>query len=234
MSKASDTVSFDQLRNTIEGLYRTGKNSKLMPALATSSTVSKDGKTYTFTLRKSKWSDGSPVTAKDFGYSWRRTVNPKMASEYAYLFEGIKNSTAITAGKKPLSSLGVKAEGDYKLVVTLDRRIPYFKNLIAFALFFPQAEKALKKYGSNYGTASKYMLYNGPYMQKGWTGSNLSWKMVKNKYYLSCLLDQTGNQECLQRQPRRLAIQVRQREITKSVREHKCKKSLEKPGSFLL
>ena len=183
MSKASDTVSFDQLRNTMEGLYRTGKNGKLMPALATSSTVSKDGKTYTFTLRKSKWSDGSPVTAKDFVYSWRRTVNPKTASEYAYLFEGIKNATAITAGKKPLSSLGVKAEGDYKLVVTLDRRIPYFKNLMAFALFFPQSEKAVKKYGSNYGTVSKYMLYNGPYVQKGWTGSNLSWKMVKNKYY---------------------------------------------------
>lgn len=183
MSKASDTVSFDQLRNTMEGLYRTGKNGKLMPALATSSTVSKDGKTYTFTLRKSKWSDGSPVTAKDFVYSWRRTVNPKTASEYAYLFEGIKNATAITAGKKPLSSLGVKADGDYKLVVTLDRRIPYFKNLMAFALFFPQSEKAVKKYGSNYGTASKYMLYNGPYVQKGWTGSNLSWKMVKNKYY---------------------------------------------------
>lgn len=53
MSKASDTVSFDQLRN-MEGLYRIGKNGKLMPALATSSTVSKDGKTYTFTLRKSK------------------------------------------------------------------------------------------------------------------------------------------------------------------------------------
>lgn len=70
MSKASDIVSFDQLRNTMEGLYRTGKNGKLMPALATSSTVSKAGKTYTFTLSKSKWSDGSPVTAKDFVYSW--------------------------------------------------------------------------------------------------------------------------------------------------------------------
>ena len=69
-----------------------------------------------------------------------------------------------------------------------------FKHTPRFALFFPQAEKAVKKYGSNYGTASKYMLYNGPYVQKDWTGSNLSWKMVKNKYYLNCLLDQTGNQ----------------------------------------
>ena len=183
MSKASDTVSFDQLRKTMEGLYRTGKNGKLMPALATSSTVSKDGKTYTFTLRKSKWSDGSPVTARDFVYSWRRTCDPKTASEYAYLFEGIKNAAAVTAGKKPVSALGVKADGDYKLVVSLDRRIPYFKHLMSFALFFPQSEKTVKKYGDKYGTASKYMLYNGPFVQKGWTGSNLSWKMVKNKYY---------------------------------------------------
>ena len=181
MSKASDTVSFDQLRNTMEGLYRTGKKGKLMPALATKSTVSKDGKTYTFYLRKSKWSDGSPVTARDFVYSWRRTCDPKTASEYAYLFEGIKNAAAVTAGKKPVSALGVKADGDYKLVVSLDRRIPYFKHLMSFALFFPQSEKTVKKYGDKYGTASKYMLYNGPFVQKGWTGSNLSWKMVKNK-----------------------------------------------------
>lgn len=67
------------------------------------------------------------------------------------------------------------------LTIAPDRRIPYFKNLVAFA--FPQSEKAVKKYGSKYGTASKYMLYNGPFVQKGWTGSNLSWKMVKNKYY---------------------------------------------------
>lgn len=183
MSKASDTVSFDQLRNTMEGLYRTGKKGKLMPALATKSTVSKDGRTYTFYLRKSKWSDGSPVTARDFVYSWRRTCDPKTTSEYAYLFEGIKNAAAVTAGKKPVSSLGVKADGDYKLVVSLDRQIPYFKNLMSFALFFPQSEKTVKKYGDKYGTASKYMLYNGPFVQKGWTGSNLSWKMVKNKYY---------------------------------------------------
>ena len=53
---------------------------------------------------------------------------------------------------------------------------------MGFAFFFPQSEKAVKKYGSKYGTASKYMIYNGPFVQKGWTESNLSWKMVKNKY----------------------------------------------------
>ena len=183
LSKATDVTSFNQLTNTLEGLYRLGPNSKLEKGLATSEKVSKDGKTYTYTLRKSKWDDGTPVTAKDFVYSWQRTVNPKTASQYSYLFSGIKNADAIVAGKKPVSSLGVKAEGKYKLVVTLDRRIAYFDKLMGFAVFFPQQEKAVKKYGSKYGTASKYMAYNGPYKQTGWTGSNLTWKLVKNKNY---------------------------------------------------
>ena len=123
------------------------------------------------------------VTAKDFVYSWRRTVNPKTASRYSYPFSGIKNADAIVAGKKSVNSLGIKAVGKYKLVITLERRIPYFDKLMGFAVFFPQSEKVVKKYGSKYGTASKYMIYNGPFVQKGWTVSNLSWKMVKNKYY---------------------------------------------------
>ncbi|MGN1406953.1 peptide ABC transporter substrate-binding protein [Lactobacillus sp.] len=183
LSKATDATSFNQLSNTMEGLYRLGKGSKLEKGLATSERVSKDGKTYTYTLRKSKWSDGSELTAKDFVYSWQRTVNPKTASQYSYLFSGIKNADAIVAGKKPVSSLGIKAVGKYKLVVTLERRIAYFDKLMGFAVFFPQSEKAVNKYGSKYGTASKYMLYNGPYKQTGWTGSNLSWKMVKNANY---------------------------------------------------
>ena len=183
MSKATDATSFNQLSNTMEGLYRLGKGSKLEKGLATSEKVSKDGKTYTYTLRKSKWSDGSELTAKDFVYSWQRTVNPKTASQYSYLFSGIKNADAIVAGKKPVSSLGIKAVGKYKLVVTLERRIAYFDKLMGFAVFFPQSEKAVNKYGSKYGTASKYMLYNGPFKQTGWTGSNLSWKMVKTDNY---------------------------------------------------
>lgn len=183
LSKATDATSFNQLSNTMEGLYRLGKGSELEKGLATSEKVSKDGKTYTYTLRKSKWSDGSELTAKDFVYSWQRTVNPKTASQYSYLFSGIKNADAIVAGKKPVSSLGIKAVGKYKLVVTLERRIAYFDKLMGFAVFFPQSEKAVNKYGSKYGTASKYMLYNGPFKQTGWTGSNLSWKMVKNDNY---------------------------------------------------
>ncbi len=183
-SKVTDVVGFTQLGNTQEGLYRLGKKSKVTNAIATSTKESKDGKTWTFTLRKNaKWSNGDPVTAKDFVYGWQRTVNPKTASQYAYLFSGIKNADKIMAGKANYKQLGIKAEGNYKLVVTLDRPIPYFKLLMGFPTFYPQSQKAVEKYGSKYGTASDKLVYNGPYKQTGWTGTNLSWKLVKNNEY---------------------------------------------------
>lgn len=183
-SKATDTVSFNQLNNSMEGLYRLGKNSKILPGIAKKTEVSDDGLTYTFTLRENaKWSNGDKVTAKDFVYSWQRTVDPATGSQYAYLFDGIANANDIMEGKKQPSELGIKADGDYKLVVTLDKQIPYFKLLMGFPVFFPQNESAVKEYGSKYGTASKYMVYNGPFKLSGWTGSNLSWSLVKNSSY---------------------------------------------------
>ena len=184
LSTATDTVSFDMLNNTMEGLYRLGKNSKIEPGLATKTKVSSDGLTYTFTLRKgAKWSNGDKVTAKDFVYSWRRTLNPKTNSQYAYLFEGVKNATDIMNGKKSPETAGIKAVGDYKLVVTLDRQIPYLKLLMGFPVFFPQNQKVVEKYGSKYGTASKYMVYDGPFQMTGWTGTNLKWTLKKNTNY---------------------------------------------------
>lgn len=183
-SKATDTISFDMMNNSMEGLYRIGKNSKIEPGVAKKTKVSKDGLTYTFTLREdNKWSNGDPVTAEDFVYSWQRTLDPKTSSEYAYLFDGIKNANAVMNGKKPGSSLGIKAEGKYKLVVSLDKDIPYFKLLMGFPSFYPQNKTSVEKYGSKYGTASKYMTYNGPFKMTKWTGSNLSWSLDKNENY---------------------------------------------------
>lgn len=184
LSKATDTVSFNQLNNSMEGLYRLGKNSKIEPGIATKTEVSDDGLTYTFTLRKNaKWSNGDPVTAKDFVYSWQRTVDPKTSSQYAYLFDGVANAQDIMDGKKQPSELGIKADGDHKLVVTLDKQVPYFKLLMGFPVFFPQNQKVVEEYGDKYGTASKYMVYNGPFVLKDWTGTNLSWTLAKNKNY---------------------------------------------------
>ena len=183
-SKATDRYDADQFNNVMEGLIRLSNNAKATPGMATSWKESKDGKTWTFNLRKgAKWSNGDEVTANDFVYSWRRTVNPKTASEYAYLFSGVKNADQIVAGKKAVNTLGIKADGKYKLTVTLERRIPYFKLLMGFYIFFPQNQKFVEKCGSKYGTAAKYVLTNGPFKMTGWTGSNLTWKLVKNNNY---------------------------------------------------
>ena len=183
-SKFTDQYSAEELNNSMEGLVRIGKDNKIEPGIATSWHQSKDGKKWTFNLRKNaKWANGAKVTAKDFVYSWRRTVNPKTGSEYAYLFSGIKNADQANQGKASVNSLGVKAQGDYKLVVNLDHRIPYFKLLMGFPLFFPENQAFVEKAGSKFGSSSKYALANGPYVQKGWTGTNLSWRLVKNKRY---------------------------------------------------
>lgn len=156
------------MNNVGEGLYRLGKNNKVLPGIAKKTAISKDGKTYTFTLRRNaKWSNGDKVTAKDFVYSWQRINNPKTGSQYAYLYSGIKNADQIQAGKKPVSSLGIKADGNYKLTVTLEKAIPYFKLLMGFPSFFPQDQKVVQKYGDKYATQSKYQVYNGPYTMTG-------------------------------------------------------------------
>ncbi|MFT8401735.1 MAG: peptide ABC transporter substrate-binding protein [Lentilactobacillus diolivorans] len=183
LSKATDQISGQTLNGSNEGLLRMAENNEVVPGVAKSYTISKDGKTWTFNLRHSKWSDGTAVTAKDFVYSWRRTLDPKTASQYAYIFDHVANATKVNEGKLPLSKLGVKADGNYKLVVTLARPQSYFKYLVSQSYFFPQKESVVKKDGGKYGTTSKDMIYNGPFKLTGWTGTNDTWSLVKNKHY---------------------------------------------------
>jgi oligopeptide transport system substrate-binding protein len=183
-SHASDTTSMQVLENTGEGFLQLGKDSKIEKELATKITTSKNGLNYTFDLRKNaKWSNGQPVTAKDFVYGWERTVNPQTASEYAYLYSGIKNADAIMNGKKNYRTLGIKAVNKYQVKVTLEHRISYFKLLMAMPVFYPQNQQAVEKYGSKYGTNSAKTVSNGPFVLKGWKGTNEKWKLVKNSKY---------------------------------------------------
>ncbi|VFI58837.1 Oligopeptide-binding protein OppA [Lactiplantibacillus plantarum] len=179
----SNMSGYGSTGNIFESLYRLGKNGSITPGLAKSTKVSKDGKTYTFTIRNAKWSDGSKITAQDFVYSWKRTVTPATKSQYAYLFSGVKNADEIVAGKKSPSTLGVKAQGEHTFIVTLDKPITYFKKLMTYPLFGPISEKAVKKWGNKYATKAQYMLYSGPFKLTGWTGTNNSWQFVKNNQY---------------------------------------------------
>ena len=183
-SHSVDTTSSEILNNTEEGLFLLGKNSKIEPGMAKSFKMSKDGKTYTYTLRKNaKWNDGTPVTAKDFVYAWQRNVNPKTAAENAYMLAPVKNGADISAGKKAPSTLGVKAEGKYKFVVTLEHPVSYWNLLVATAPFLPEEQKVVEKYGKKYGTTAAKTAYNGPFKLTDWNGSSNSWKLVPNKHY---------------------------------------------------
>ena len=184
LAQATDTLSFTVLQNTQEGLYRLNSKGTPANALATSTKITNGGKTYTFNLRKNaKWSNGQPVTAKDFVYSWQRTLNPKTASQDAFYLYQVKNAEAVNKGKQPLSALGIKADGKYKLTVQLSKPVSYFKKLLAWPLFYPLNQKAVDQYGKKYGTSSATTVYNGPFRLTKWNGTGKSWTLAKNQTY---------------------------------------------------
>ncbi len=183
---ATDTYSNIFIGNTEEGATRVASDGKAEPALAKSVEESSDGLTYTITLRSGlKWSNGDPLTAKDFVYSWQRAVDPKQASQYAYLLANIKGANDIMNGKADKSTLGIEKVSDTVFKVTLTQPTPYFKFLLAQSVYFPLNQSFVEKYGKDYGTSSSKTLYSGPFVfkDKGWTGTNESFKLVKNDHY---------------------------------------------------
>ena len=180
----TDTVSFDVFNQIYEGLYTLDKNDKAQPGVAKDMPKkSNGGKTLTIKLRKdAKWSNGDPVTAQNFEYAWKRVVNPKTASEYAYIMYDLKNAEAINTGKKDIDELGVKAVNDHTLKVELNKPIPYISELLAFATFMPQSEKVVNKYGEQYGTTAEKSIYNGPFKVEDWKVEDKI-QLVKNKDY---------------------------------------------------
>jgi oligopeptide transport system substrate-binding protein len=180
-SKATDTSSFTVMNNTMEGLTRIDADGKVEPGVAESWEASEDGLTWTFKLREdSKWSNGDPVTAKDFEYSWKRTLDPKTASEYGYIMNDIVG--AVDAAKNGADKVGVKAVDDYTLEVKLNRPVVYFPELASFQVFLPQNQKFVESQGEKYGTGFENQLYNGPFMLTSWKMED-QYKMSKNPDY---------------------------------------------------
>ncbi|WP_297277103.1 peptide ABC transporter substrate-binding protein [uncultured Brachyspira sp.] len=158
----SDAVFY--LIHTFEGLVEKDFNGKLSPAVAESWEISEDGLTYTFKLRtNAKWTDGKPVTANDFVYSWQRVVDPATGSQYGYQHEPVKNAKAITAGDMPKESLGVKAIDDYTLEVTLEAPTAYFLELLSFPTFYPLRKDIIDKYGDKWTLKADTYIGNGAF-----------------------------------------------------------------------
>jgi oligopeptide transport system substrate-binding protein len=149
---------------------------------AESYTVSEDGLTYTFTLRDGiVWSDGQPVTASDFVYSWRRLVDPANASDYGYFLDSIVlNASAIQAGEMTADQLGVAAPDDKTFVVTLETECPYFVSICAFSSLMPLRQDVIE--GNEDWTAPGVMVSNGAYVLTEWVHDSYI-KMAKSDSY---------------------------------------------------
>ncbi|MGL5122963.1 MAG: peptide ABC transporter substrate-binding protein [Fusobacteriaceae bacterium] len=155
--------------NAFEGLFYIDNDSKTIPAAAESVNISDDGTVYTFFLRKNaKWSDGKPVTAHDFMYSWIRGLKPETAMEYVYQLFYIKNSESFYNGTSKIEDLGIKIIDDYTIELTLEQATPYFLSLAAFPAYFPLREDIVEK-DSAWATKVETYIGNGPFKIKSWS-----------------------------------------------------------------
>lgn len=165
----TDTVSFSVLRHVVENMVMLDAEDKVIPGVAKDWTVSEDELTYTFNLRDNmKWTNGEPVTAHDFVFAWKSLLTPEFASDYAYFGYIFKNGLAYNNGEVGAEELGFKADGDYKLVVTLENPTSYFLPTLAFGVFAPVNEKAYNEFGEAYGTDADKMVYNGAFKMTSW------------------------------------------------------------------
>ena len=182
---AVDGTSFEVLAAVTEGLYSLDADGSAIPAMADKVEKSEDGLTYTVTLKDAKWSNGTPVTANDFVFAWRRLVDPNTASEYAFMggIAGLKNADDISAGKVSPDQLGVTAKDDKTLVIELDTPVPFFESLMAFPSFFPVNEEFYNKCGDKFATTVDTILCNGAFKVTSYEPAATTINLEKNPDY---------------------------------------------------
>jgi oligopeptide transport system substrate-binding protein len=155
------------LGDILVGLTTLDAAARPIPGVAERWTVSADGRTWTFHLRASKWSDGRPVTAGDFVFAWRRLLDPKTAAPYAYNLWVVRNAQAISKGKLPPSALGARAADERTLIVALEHPAPYLPELLTHDTAYPVPRHAVLAKGNAWARVENYVA-NGPYVPKQW------------------------------------------------------------------
>ncbi|QAT39941.1 peptide ABC transporter substrate-binding protein [Clostridium sp. JN-9] len=178
------------IENTFEGLTDIDSKEQVIPGVAEKWEVSQDGLKYTFHLRKNaKWSDGKPVKAQDFEYAWKRALDPKTASDYAYQLFYLKNGEAYNGSADPNAAkkatadqVGVKATDDYTLEVTLENPTPYFLSLMAFPTYMPLRKDVVEKDPKGWSLKGETYIGNGPFKMKDWKPKD-SINLVRNDNY---------------------------------------------------
>ena len=187
-AQAQDQTSFTVMVGLYEGLTRMNAAGEPEPAVAESWEPSADGKTWTFKLRQdAKWSNGDPVTAHDFEYSWKRTLDPNLdpPAPYAYQLYYLENAADYNTPDSGVTvdQVGVKALDDYTLEVKLANPTPYFLSLTSFFTYYP-VHKATVEGNPAWATEAASFVGNGPFTLAEWT-HNDSIKLAKNENYFN-------------------------------------------------
>ncbi|WP_318484464.1 ABC transporter substrate-binding protein [Photobacterium leiognathi] len=167
--KVSGVPESNVIRDLLEGLVNQDSKGNLVPGAA-KSWETEDYKTWTFHIRDDvKWSNGDPVTAEDFVYTWRRLADPKTASPYASYIQmtTMANAEDIIAGKKAPETLGVEAVDSKTLKVTLDKPVSYFASMLVHTSMKPVNQKVVEKFGEEWTKVGNYVS-NGAYKLDTW------------------------------------------------------------------
>lgn len=181
--KAVGLPEIQVIRDLFEGLTNQDAKGNIVPGVA-QSWSSSDNKTWIFTLRtNARWSNGEPVTAQDFVYSWQRLVDPKNSSPFAWFaaLSGMQNADAIVKGEMSPDKLGVSAQDATHLIVTLTRPVPYFPSLAANFALYPVPQKVIEQKGADWVYAGN-LVGNGAYQLQDRV-VNEKIVLVRNKHY---------------------------------------------------
>ena len=168
---ATYAYDFTPINAMIECLYRDDENDVPQPAGAETVDISDDKLVYTFHLREdATWSNGDPVVATDYEFAWQQALNPKVASDYAYMLYFIHNAEPYFNGEVEWSEVGVKVIDDHTLEVTLDNPLPYATDLFAVPTLAPINQKFYEEVGADkYATDAEYFCCNGMYELTEWS-----------------------------------------------------------------
>jgi oligopeptide transport system substrate-binding protein len=180
--RAEGVPSSNILRDLFEGLIAEAPDGQLIPGAAERWSISEDGKTYTFQLRATaRWSNGDPVTAQDFVYGFRRSVDPKTLSQYSSILYPIKNAEAIVNGEQPPNALGVSAPGDLNFVIELNAPAPYLLGLLTHSTTYPVHRVTVEEFGNRFVRPGN-LVSNGAYQLDEWVVQSRI-KLVRNDHY---------------------------------------------------
>ena len=170
------------LRDLFEGLTAESAEGRIVPGAAIRWNISRDGKTYTFYLRRDAlWSNGDPVTADDFVFGLQRSADPATASKYAQVLLPIENAAEVLAGDLPPSELGVSAMDEFTLQISMRDPTPYFLALLSHSSTYPVHRPSVEEHGSAFSRPGN-LVSNGAYVLSDWViRSRIT--LVKNENY---------------------------------------------------